>query len=307
MPELSVIVVSYNTRAILERCLASLSDAAATAALDVELIIVDNDSTDGSAEFVTAEYPAARLLRNSRNRGFAAANNQGLARASAPICLLLNSDAFIGPATFRAGMDLLRGGPEIGMAGVRIDNPNGTLQAAYGKFPTLWSDICLSLGADRLVQPRISDRMIGPVDWVHGACIFVRTSALRDTGLLDERFFMYSEEVDWCRSFWRSGWEVWYLGEVSVVHLGGASHTNDLRRRVALYRGRLGLRRRLGGPFASALLWAAVVVGLGARTAGRGLAQGMLRRQFGRQSPRSDWLLACEVSRMDPLARWAAQ
>lgn len=307
MPDLSVIVISYNTRAVLARCLQALDEAAATAALHIELIVVDNASTDGSADLVAAEYPDARVVRNAHNLGFAAANNQGLARVASPYCLLLNSDAFIGPAALRAGVDLLRGGPEIGMIGVRIDNPDGTLQASYGSFPTLWSDICFSLGADRLMRRRTDDQHIGPADWVHGACMFVRTAAVRDAGPLDERFFMYSEEVDWCRSFWRSGWEVWYLGKASVVHLGGASHTSDLHRRIALYRGRLGLRRRFGGPLASSLLWATVVVGLGARTAARGLAQQLLRRQLGRQSPQSDWLLAREISRMDPLARWAAQ
>lgn len=308
MPDLSVVIVSYNTRAVLGDCLASLFDAARAASLSTEVIVVDNASSDGSADFVAAEYPAARLVRNARNLGFAAANNQGLARARAPFCLLLNSDAFIGTAALRAGVDLLRGGPEIGLVGVRIDNPDGSLQAAHGTFPTLWGDICLSLGADRLIaRSKLADRHTGPVDWVHGACMFARVAALRQVGPLDERFFMYSEEVDWCWSFWAANWEVWYLGEVSVVHLGGASHTSDLRRRAALYRGRLGLRRRFGGPAASMVLWATILVGLGARSVGRGVAQSLLRRNLGRQSPRSDWQLAREVSRMDPLARWAVQ
>jgi GT2 family glycosyltransferase len=308
MPDLSAIIVSFNTREVLGRCLATLTNAAAAAALSVEIIVVDNASTDGSAEMVAAHYPSARLIRNSYNRGFAAANNQGLVHAAAPISLLLNSDAFISAATLRAGLNLLRTAPEVGLIGVRIDNPDGTLQAAYGTFPTLWADICYSLGADRLAHGRqLAATRTGPVDWVHGACMFARAAALREVGPLDERFFMYSEEVDWCWSFWAAGWEVWYLGEVAVSHLGGASHTSDLHRRAALYRGRLGLRRRFGGPAASAILWAAILVGLGARTAGRGLVEGLFRQRFGRQTPRGDWLLAREVARMDPLARWAAR
>jgi GT2 family glycosyltransferase len=136
--------------------------------------------------------------------------------------------------------------------------------------------------------------------------MFVRIAALDDVGLLDTRFFMYSEEVEWCRRFWERGWQVWYLPEAVVTHIGGASSVGlDLRRRSALYRGRLGLRRRMAGPAASAVLWLSMVLGLAGRVVARAIARMLTRRSFGRQTPRADWELLLAIARMDPLARWA--
>jgi hypothetical protein len=136
--------------------------------------------------------------------------------------------------------------------------------------------------------------------------MFVRVSAARAVGPLDERFFMYSEEVDWCRRFWGGGWKVWYRGDVEVVHVGGGSSENDLRRRQALYRGRLGFRRRVSGSAAAMLLWVCMVLGLGFRIPLRAAALLVTRRPIGRQTPRADWQLLRSIAGMDPLARWAA-
>jgi GT2 family glycosyltransferase len=304
MPDLSVIIVSYNTRAILARCLSELT--AAVAGLDVEIIVVDNGSTDGSVELAAA-WPGVTPIVNYDNAGFAAANNQGLAAAQAPFALLLNSDAFIGAAALAAGLTLLREQPAVGLAGLRLLYVDGTLQAEHGTFPSLWHDIRVSAGLDRMraahscppVEP-------GPVDWVQGACMFVRMAALRVVGPLDTRFFMYSEEVEWCRRFWDHSWQVWYLPNATVTHIGGASSAGlDLRRRAALYRGRLGLRRRMDGPPASALLGCCMLSSLLARIATRALARVVARRDLGRQTPRSDWELLRLIARMDPFARWA--
>ncbi len=312
MPELSVVIVSYNTRELLARCLDALQTAATGAGLAVETIVVDNGSLDGSRDLVRERYPTATLIASPANLGFAGANNVGLARTQAPAVLLLNSDAFITAEALRRGLAALRSRPEAGLVGVRLVNPDGTTQAEYGRFPSLWEDIGVSLGADQLPgRRRLPAVESGPVDWVQGACMFVRAAALREIGPLDERFFMYSEEVDWCRRCWASGWQVWYLGGVAIVHVGGASWTEgrsseqDLRRRAALYRGRLGLRRRLGGAGSSVLLWGCMLVGLVARAGGRALAQTLTRRRLGRQTPRADWALAREIVRFDPLARWA--
>jgi GT2 family glycosyltransferase len=307
MPELSAVILSYNTRALLQECIETLLRAAT--GLDLELIVVDNGSTDGSRSFLESLGGGIRLILSDDNLGFAGGNNAGMGIATAPVVLLLNSDAFVTAETLHAALAVLSDQPQVGLVGVRILNPDGSVQAESGSFPSLWQDILTSLGIERHKgASKTVPKTTGPVEWVHGACMFARASALASAGGLDERFFMYSEEVDWCRRFWEAGWEVWYLPETCVVHIGGASSgSNDLGRRVALYRSRLGLRRRLDGPLASLLLWTVMLGGFTARIATRPLLQAVLRRRIGRQSARADWQLLCAVARMDPLARFAAR
>ena len=224
-----------------------------------------------------------------------------------PIALLLNSDAFIAAEALRRGLRLLHEQPSVGVAGVRLLNLDGSLQAEQGVFPDLWHDIRVSAGLDRVaVSRRRSPTSPAPVDWVQGACMFVRMAALGDVGPLDTRFFMYCDEVEWCRRFWERGWQVWYLPNASVTHIGGASFAGlDLRRRAALYRGRLGLRRKIDGPRASALLWACMLTCLLVRIGMRAVARAVVRHPVGRQTPRGDWELLRLVAQMDPFARWA--
>jgi N-acetylglucosaminyl-diphospho-decaprenol L-rhamnosyltransferase len=307
MPDLSIIIVSHNTRALLQHCLDDLLAAGAAAPLDLQTVVVDNASTDGSRELLAARYPAVEVIASATNQGFAAANNLGLAAARAPVALLLNSDAFVTAPVLRRACDLLRDTPLVGLVGVRLVNEDGSLQATWETFPTLATDIGVSLGFDRLLARRPAEpQRTGPADWVQGACIFVRMTAFASVGGFDETFFMYSEEVDWCRRFWARDWQVWYLGEVAVVHLGGASSRNsNLRRRRNLYRSRLGLRRRFSGPAASGLLWGCMLAGLTLRATGRAALRLLARRHVGRHAASDDWALACAVARMDPLARWA--
>ena len=307
MPDLSAIVLSHNTRDLLRRCLDDLAAVAAFDAVDLEIIVVDNASTDGTRAML-AERADVRVLENADNVGFAAANNQALRCVRAPFALLLNSDAFVRPGVLRSAVATLRQRPAVGMVGVRLLNVDGTVQAEHGKFPTIWTDIRVSAGADRIARPNPGGIAgSGPADWVQGACMFVRMAAAAEVGGLDARFFMYSEEVEWCRRFWDRGWQVWYLHEATVTHVGGASSTGmDLSRRAALYRSRLGLRRLLGGPLASVALWCCMVGGLGARIVVRGAAQRIAGRRVGWQTPRADWELLCRVARMDPLARWSS-
>ncbi|HEX5167412.1 MAG TPA: glycosyltransferase family 2 protein [Thermomicrobiales bacterium] len=305
MAELSVAIVSYNTRDLLRRCLDSL--LAATAGLQVEAIVVDNGSTDGSQAMLAGYSPAVTLIENGANLGFAAANNVALAHATAPATLLLNSDAFVTTADVEQALALLRDHPQIGMVGVRLLNIDGTVQAEAGTFPTFWEDVKTSVGIDQLGRRRRQASAVpGAVDWVQGACMFVRTEAVKNVGGLDERFFMYSEEVDWCRRFWLAGWEVWYLPDANVVHIGGASSRSDTRRRLALYTSRLGFRRRASGPGSSLLLWLLMLAGLAARVVIRPLAQLAFRRRVGNQTAAADTALIAGLLRVDPLARWAS-
>lgn len=302
MPDLSVVIVSYNTAGLLRRCLDALF--ASADGVDLDVIVVDNASRDGTLAMLADAFPMVRVIANTANVGFAAANNQGLAAARADAALLLNSDAFVSPGDLTRGMQLLAERPDIGLLGVRLLNPDGSVQAEGGTDPTFWDDVAAAVGLDRVLRRRGTSRS-GTVDWVQGACMFVRRAALEQVGLLDTRYFMYSEEVDWCRRFRLHGWKVWYAADIAVVHLGGGSSGNDLRRRAALYRSRLGYRRRAGGPAAALALWALTVAGLGARIVARSLASRTLRRPLGRQTPSSDLALLRAVLRMDPLARWS--
>ncbi len=302
MAELSVVIVSYNTCDLLARCLSELRIAAQH--LVLEIIVVDNGSTDGTREFLAGQLDIQSIL-NDCNSGFAVANNQGFKLAEAPIILLLNSDAFVTSQTLRRAMRAMQYNPFVGLVGVKILNADGSIQAENGSFPTLWHDIRASIGLNQFERgQKHAPTVSGPVDWVHGACMFARKEAIEAVGGLDERYFMYSEEIDWCHRFWDANWQVWYVPEASAVHVGGSSsRSNDLSRRVALYESRLGLRRHLTGPHSSLLLWLAMLSGLTGRVITRPLLQAVTRREFGNQSATADWQLVRAIARMDPLAR----
>jgi len=181
-PEVSVVVVNWNTRELLRECLASV--VAQMAEVDLGLLVVDNASTDGSADMVGSEFPRARLWVNPENRGFAAANNQALAEARGRIAFLLNSDAYLKPGALRALVDYMDAHPEDAVVGMRVLNPDGTTQPSCFRFPTLWDVFCeMSFLTTLFPQsPLFNRRGMGgfdrrtlrEVDWVLGAAMAVR-------------------------------------------------------------------------------------------------------------------------------------
>jgi GT2 family glycosyltransferase len=228
--DLSVIIVSYNTRALLRDCLASLVEGCRGCA--IETFVVDNASADGSADMVTAEFPAVRLIRNPQNAGFAAANNLALREANARYVVLLNPDTVVHAGALTALVRFMDAHPAAGYCGPRLLNADGSHQVSARRFPTLLSTAFTMLGlARRYPRSRhasdlhavYGDRQCIPAGWLTGACLVVRAETLRTVGLLDERFFMYFEETDWCRRLATAGWEGWYVPEAEVVHLGGRS------------------------------------------------------------------------------------
>lgn len=305
IPDLSVIIVSYNTRGYLQRCIDDLFAAAASDRLTLEVIVVDNGSTDGSIEMLETYRPPLTILRNDTNVGFAIANGQGFERVRAETALLLNSDAFVAPDVLLGPLEILANNDHVGMVGVRLMNLDGSIQAEAGRFPSFWDDVRTSVGLDQIGTNQIASPPLGPVDWVQGACMFVRMTAMHDVGGLDVRYFMYSEEVDWCRRFWDAGWQVWYAPGISVTHVGGGSSKRDnTARRVALYRSRIGFRRRLGGPASSATLWLLILIGLALRIPIRWCVSKVTRRHIGRHTPSADLALLSALLRIDPFARW---
>lgn len=226
-PTLSIVVVSYNTAALLRPCLASLP--VATAGVSTEVIVVDNASDDGSAELVEREFPGVTLLRQSANAGFASATNAGLLQARGTILCLLNPDTEASPGALALLVDWLVAHPAAGVAAPRLLNPDGTTQATGFRFPGVgqvlldWFPLHHRLLASRLNGRYPPASTPFRIDHPLGACFAVRRAAAVAVGLLDDGFFMYSEEIDWCRRIAAAGWEIWSLPAATVVHHGGAS------------------------------------------------------------------------------------
>jgi len=251
--DLSIIIVNWNTCNLLAKCLDSISQAVRASAY--EIIVVDNNSTDGSTAMVHTQFPAVRLIENQQNVGFTQANNQALAATCGRYVLLLNSDTEAQPGALDAMVRFMDAHPVSGATGAHLLNPDGSFQASYTDFPTLWREFLILSSLGRaLLRP--SYPSYGPevekgpqrVDYTEGACLLVRREAVEQVGGLDEGFFMYAEEVDWCYRMKRADWEVWYLPEVRVVHHGGgSSRQRKTRMEAELYRSRIRFFRKHHG------------------------------------------------------------
>jgi GT2 family glycosyltransferase len=238
-PDATAIVVSYNVKDLVLRCLASIR--AAGAGERVEAILVDNASTDGTIEAVRAEFPAVVRVVNTVNRGFGAANNQGIARARGCYLLLINPDAELLPGALSRLVTYADAHPDAGIVGPRLRLSTGEVQPSRRRFPTpltalvestvvqRWWPGCPIL-ADYVVADRSPD-VAQDVDWLVGACLLVRRAVVEEVGGFDERFFMYSEEIDLCRRARAAGWRVVYLPGAEVLHREGKSSEQNLASR----------------------------------------------------------------------------
>lgn len=227
-PRLSVVIVSYNVRTLLARCLASL---AAQPHPPAEVIVVDNASTDDSVEAVRKQFSQVRLIENAENRGFAAASNQGLRTAQGRFLCLLNPDTELFPGALDALAAFLDASPNVGVVGPTLLYPDGRYQHAAFRFPTLAMALIDFFPLNhRLLNSRLYGRYpiamhekAFAMDFPLGACMMVRREICDEIGLLDEQFFMYCEEVDWCRRTKQAGWEIMHVPEARVVHHEGQS------------------------------------------------------------------------------------
>jgi N-acetylglucosaminyl-diphospho-decaprenol L-rhamnosyltransferase len=241
--DLSIIIVSWNVRDLLRQCLSSVfavrssavEDAPSAASLEprTEVIVVDNASTDGSPDMVCAEFPDVRLVVNQENRGFTAANNQGLDLSQGRTLLLLNPDTEVVGDALATMVRYMDAHPEVGALGPQLRYPDGSPQSSRRRFPTfatalVESTVIQEWWADNRVLRRYymadtPNDAIQPVDWLVGACLLVRRPLYEQVGGLDEGFFMYSEEMDWCRRFKAAGWQVVYLPTATIIHHEGKS------------------------------------------------------------------------------------
>ncbi len=260
--DLSVVIVNWNTREMLADCLHSLF--AGLGGLTAEVLVVDNASTDGSTEMVATRFPQVRLICNTENRGFAAANNQALVLARGRHVLLLNSDTLVLGDVIPASVAWLDAHPDQGVMGPRVLNTDHTLQITCSGYPSLLNLALQATGLSRLpgaffdrYQMRRWDRReTRAVDVVSGCCMFVRHAAMDQVGLLDEHFFFYGEETDWCRRFADAGWGLSFAPVGEIVHFGGGSVRKlSHRRDVMLTEGTVRLHRKHGGLVGGLACW----------------------------------------------------
>lgn len=302
MAQLGIVTVSHNTRDLLRQCLAAAEASLARSQLEAELVVVDNASADGSAEMVRREFPRVCLLVNDGNAGFAAASNQGLralglpGRGAPPFAMLLNPDTIVRGVALAELVSFVERTPAAGAVGARLIYQDGSFQHSAFRFPTLaMAFLDFFIPHHRLLDTGLNGRYPRrlyeagapfEVDHVLGATMLVRRAAAAQVGLLDERFFMYCEEIDWCRRIRGAGWRVYCVPRAAIVHLGGRS-TQQFREEmfVALWHSRYQLFAKHNSALYRRAVRLIVAAGLSRQAARvrRGLKRGTLQQAVAEQ------------------------
>lgn len=262
-PDLSIVIINWNTLQMLREVLQSVFDNAG--GLILQVIVVDNASEDESPDMVAAEFPQTHLIRNTENRGFAAANNQGFEVATGRQILLLNSDTIVLGDVLAASVAWLDTHPRAGAMGCRVLNTDRTVQLTCSMFPGPLNMALMASGLWKLSWPRFLGRYL-MTDWqrnsarevevISGCYLIVRREVIDQVGPLDEDFFFFGEETDWCYRMRNAGWEVWFAPVGEIIHHGGGSvkklsHKRDVILTDALIR----LNAKHGGWQAKATMW----------------------------------------------------
>jgi GT2 family glycosyltransferase len=242
---ISIVVVVWNAKRYVEECLGSLREHCRN--IYYEVTVVDNASTDGTAEMIAEMFPEFHLIRNPENLGFAKANNIGIGESSGDYICLVNSDVKFSDDCISPMIRYLSENAEVGMVGPRMLGENGEVRRSTMRFPTVWNNFCRAIGLDYLFKGSrsfggllMSDfdhQTTARVEVLNGWFLVVRRSAIERVGLLDPQFFMYGEDVDWCYRFHQAGEAVVFFSEAGAIHYGGASSSNaPLRFYLELYR-----------------------------------------------------------------------
>jgi hypothetical protein len=271
VPDLSISIVNWNTRDLLDDCLKSAKKSCAE--IDHEIIVVDNSSSDGSADMVADKYPDVDLVRSRINLGFATANNVAFKHSRGRYFLLLNSDTIVLDDALPAMVSFMDDHPDAGAAGCKLLNQDGSLQRSCSPFPSLMTELFDALYLSKLFP---KSRVFGSyamsywgfnetreVDFAGGSCLILRRDAVKEVGLMDESFFMYTEEADWCCRLKQKGWKVYFYPGAQIVHLGGESskqYGSDIGLMLYSSRNQF-LRKHRGRAYAAAHRG---IVGLGA-------------------------------------------
>jgi GT2 family glycosyltransferase len=259
---MSIIIVNWNTKDCLLRCLESVFQSAGKGSWEV--MVVDNGSRDGSGSEVKKAFPLVHLIQNEKNMGFAKAVNQGLQRASERYILLLNPDTEVKPEMMKRLVSFMNAHSDVGIAGAQLLNPDGSKQNSIANFPSLATEL-LNKSLLRWIFPedfpgkgRNYPEPI-EVDSVIGACMMVRREAMEQVGLLDEDYFLFLEETDWCYRMKKVGWKIYHVPDAEVYHLQGKSAEKEKKRaRVEYFRSRYHFFKKNKGK----LQWFILLIGL---------------------------------------------
>ena len=255
VPDLSIVIVSWNVCEYLRSCLSSIVYNQGD--LEVEVIVVDNGSVDGSTQMIRDDYPWVKLLECDENIGFPKGNNIGLRAAIGRYLLLLNPDTKIISDALPQMVAYLKKNEEVGVVGGQLLNSDGTIQSSRRRFPS----VATAIFESTWLQPYAPRGMIRryyaedlpldrpvEVDWLVGACLMTRQEVIAQIGYMDEAFFMYSEELDWCRRIKEAGWRIIYLPEAQIIHhVGKSSEQAETERHVNFQRAKLRYFRKYHG------------------------------------------------------------
>jgi N-acetylglucosaminyl-diphospho-decaprenol L-rhamnosyltransferase len=293
MSDLSIALVNWNNHDYLQQCLESIEAAELT--LDCEIVVADNGSTDGSQEMLARRFPNVRVIQNEANVGVARGNNQCIRATSGRYIYILNNDTIVNRASVETLVHFLDAHPEAGAAGGDLLNPDGTLQSSFCHFPTLWEEFLLVSHLGRRLNPHFPShngrwKTVRQVDWISSASIVVRREAIEAIGLIDETYFIYSDETDWQFRLRKVGWKVYYVPGVATIHFGGGSFPPGSRRYTLVYRGRmLFARKHYSGLYCAVQRAMFALAALGRLAVWCAVQVIPARREMARKQLRSNW------------------
>jgi GT2 family glycosyltransferase len=268
--DVSIVMVNWNAGQMTASALASIYEQ--TRGVTFELIVVDNGSTrDDSATMLPGRFPSITFIANSWNMGFSAANNQGIASATGRYVLLLNNDTIQTEDAISAAVRYMDGHPDVGALGIEHRNADAerSLQGSTSTFPEPWRELRWLLTFPAATSDRrttAAGDLERDVDWVTGSFLMIRRACLEDVGLLDERFFVYEEDIDWCRRAWNKGWKVRFWRGATMVHIGAATRPFIRDKTFAHVRTHVTYLRKHHGGAAAALFYGVMVARLSAAT-----------------------------------------
>jgi GT2 family glycosyltransferase len=232
--DLSIVIVNYNTKALLKKCLDSIYKYSGS--LNLEVIVVDNASTDDSVAMVKSNFSQIKLIANSRNTGYAFANNQGIKESTGDFILLLNSDAEILPGCLLVMIEYMRRYPQIGIAGCQLLNPDRTIQPSVRRSPKLWDQIIILTKIHNFFPAVIKNYLYSDFDYtqeaqveqIMGAFMLIRREVINQIGTLDQNTFFWFDDIDYCNRARQAGWQIVYTPIAQIIHLKGYTADKNL-------------------------------------------------------------------------------